>query len=123
MEMDPFPKGRKPTLTDAVDRLEQLHSCIETRGKEIRAVDGKVDGLVLDVAHVRGMVDGMAKGLGVHQATPGDTSHKPPKFTIRWDFKTVAAIVGSLSGALLFLKVLNAVIPVVWAALMNVPLQ
>lgn len=129
MEMEPFPKGRKPTLNDVVLALKQAHDCVEGGRQETRAVDakvtaldGKVDGLSDDVARLDGKLDGLAKGLGVHGVHPAQPV-KPPKFAIRWDFKTVMAITGAMGGVLILFRILNAVLPAVWGALLQVPIQ
>lgn len=121
MEMEPFPKGRRASLTDVVQRLEQVHACVESGRAETRQLEKKVDGVSNDVAHVRGLLEGVVKGLGLQH--PSALTAKPPKFAIRWDFKTVMALVGSLGGVLILFRVLNAVLPGAWAALIGVPLQ
>jgi hypothetical protein len=117
MRMEPFPKGRRATLLDVIRRQEQVHDCLELNRGDIGELSNQV-------ARLDGKIDGLAQGLGIHPPPIGHSApHKPPKFTIRWDFKTVAAVAGALSGALLLLKIFNAVLPVAWAALMGVPIR
>lgn len=112
----------RPTLKDVMNEIVQIHTCVHDVGTKVVSLDSKIDDVQLDVAHLKGVQEGITIRLGVPNAPPlneGEQEPKPvkPALLVTKSWKSFAALTGVASGGFVLLQFVFDAAPGVWAAI------
>ena len=147
-KMQPMPTDRPVTLEDALAAINQLHTCTEERGKDVRraqqsvaatrkelsafrreATDrddvrkGELSTLREDVASIKGALGVMTQSFGLPspaQVAASGVPEKVRKPTARLDWQAVWSLVGATGGLVLIFKIIDAAWPAIHKAILTV---
>lgn len=125
----------RPTNADIAAELRRLHDCVHSVGQQvdraehaIQSLDRKIEGVVEDlgetredVAHMKGVQEGISIRLGVqrHGEAPASANEVRPAMMMSMGKggKTVLAVLGALGGIVLAYQILAVALPGILGAI------